>query len=46
MAPDEVRQLEDLPPRGGKAADLWISGDMYPIEMDPTLRKSITNKEG
>ena len=39
MEPDEVRRLEDLPPKGGKAAELWISGDLYPIEMDPTLRK-------
>ena len=39
MKPDEVRQLEDLPPVGGKAAELWISGDMYPLEMDPVLRK-------
>lgn len=40
MKPDEVRRLEDLPPLGGKANELWISGDLYPIEMDPTLRKS------
>jgi HK97 family phage portal protein len=39
MSPDEVRQLEDLPPKGGKASELWISGDMYPLEMDPALRK-------
>ncbi|MED3563462.1 phage portal protein [Bacillus xiapuensis] len=39
MTPDEVRQFEDLPPRGGKAAELWISGDMYPLEMDPAQRK-------
>lgn len=40
MAPDEARVLEDMPPRGGKADELWISGDMYPQNMDPTLRKS------
>lgn len=40
MKPDEVRRLEDLPPLGGKADELWISGDLYPIEMDPALRKS------
>ena len=40
MSPDDVRMLEDLPPKGGKAAELWISGDLYPIEMDPTQRKS------
>ncbi|MBS4188644.1 phage portal protein [Bacillus sp. FJAT-49705] len=39
MTPDEVRGLEDLPPKGGKASELWISGDMYPLEMDPTQRK-------
>lgn len=40
MKPDEVRMLEDLPPMGGKANELWISGDLYPMEMDPSLRKS------
>ncbi|MFC5611256.1 phage portal protein [Metabacillus niabensis] len=39
MKPNEVRQLEDLPPEKGKANELWISGDMYPLEMDPTQRK-------
>lgn len=45
MAPDEARMFEEMPPRGGKAADLWISGDMYPQEMDPTLRKSHKSSE-
>lgn len=40
MKPDEVRMLEDLAPMGGKADVLWISGDLYPQEMDPALRKS------
>ena len=40
MKPDEVRRLEDLPPLGGKAYELWISGDLYPIELDPALRKA------
>lgn len=40
MKPNEVRMLEDLPPEEGKANELWISGDLYPIEMDPTARKS------
>lgn len=40
MSPDEVRGLEEFPPRGGKSDELWISGDMYPQEMDPTLRNS------
>lgn len=39
MTRDEVRMLEELPPMGGKAAELWISGDMYPLEMDPRERK-------
>jgi HK97 family phage portal protein len=42
MTPDEVRQFEDLPPKGGKASELWISGDMYPLEMDPGLRKGVS----
>jgi len=46
MSPDDVRMLEDLPPKGGKAAELWISGDLYPIEMDPALRKSTKGGDG
>jgi len=42
MKPDEVRMLEDYAPMGGKADVLWISGDLYPQEMDPALRKSST----
>lgn len=42
MKPDEIRMLEDLAPMGGMADKLWISGDLYPQEMDPALRKSIT----
>ena len=42
---DEVRRFEDLPPEGGNAAKLWVSGDLYPIDMDPTQRKS-TSKGG
>ena len=41
---DEARMLEEMPPRGGKASELWISGDMYPQDMDPAIRKS--NKTG
>ncbi|MGC3792037.1 phage portal protein [Priestia aryabhattai] len=43
LRPDDVRELEDLPPIGGKAAELWISGDMYPLDMDPTMRKSTSS---
>ncbi|ETT84181.1 phage portal protein [Viridibacillus sp. FSL R5-0477] len=46
MKPDEVRQLEDLSPIGGKANELWISGDLYPMEMDPTQRKTTSTKGG
>ncbi|MBH9923950.1 portal protein, partial [Vibrio vulnificus] len=44
MTRDEVRAKEELAPMGGKAADLWVSGDMYPLDMDPVLRKSGGNK--
>lgn len=37
---DEVRQWEDLPPVGGNASKLWVSGDLYPIDMDPSERKT------
>jgi len=37
--PDEVRMWEDLPPIGGNADKLWVSGDLYPIDLDPTKRK-------
>src|SRR5690606_18521866 len=40
MSQDEVRQLEDLPPVGGNASKLWVSGDLYPIEVDPRDRKT------
>lgn len=43
MTPNEVRRLEDLPPKSGKAEELWISGDLYPIEMDPSQRKGNSN---
>lgn len=39
--PNEVRRLEDMPPDSSPNADkLWISGDLYPLDMDPTQRKS------
>jgi len=37
---DEVRMYEDLPPEGGNASKLWVSGDLYPIDMDPADRRS------
>lgn len=45
MKPDEVRMLEDLPPEGGAAAQLWVSGDLYPMDMDPALRKGVKSSE-
>ncbi|MEJ9151079.1 phage portal protein [Bacillus smithii] len=44
MKPNEVRQLEDLPPEpeGNK---LWISGDLYPMDMDPAQRKGVSTGE-
>ncbi|WP_277679553.1 phage portal protein [Gracilibacillus dipsosauri] len=40
MKPDEVRMYEDIPPEGGNASKLWVSGDLYPIDLDPSERKS------
>ncbi len=39
MSQDEVRMYEDLPPKGGNASKLWVSGDLYPIDLDPVQRK-------
>jgi HK97 family phage portal protein len=39
LSQDDVRRYEDLPPAGGAAANLWVSGDLYPINMDPSKRK-------
>lgn len=38
MTPNEVRALEDLPPVSGKASELFISGDLYPINLDVSQR--------
>lgn len=49
MKPNEVRRLEDLPPDKSAMADqLWISGDLYPIDLPVHERKSgktSTNEE-
>ena len=45
MCHDEEKDKRSATYAGGKAADLWISGDMYPQEMDPTLRKSHKSSE-
>ncbi|MEK5530658.1 phage portal protein [Viridibacillus sp. FSL R5-0468] len=46
MTPNEVREKEDLPPMIGNAEKLHISGDLYPIDMNPTQRKSTSSTEG
>lgn len=43
MTQDEVRRLEEHPPMGGNAAKLWVSGDLYPLDLDPSERKSGNN---
>ena len=43
MKPDEVRQLEDLPPVGGNADKLWISGDLYPLDLPISERKGVAS---
>lgn len=41
MKPNEVRRLEDLPPDKSEMANqLWISGDLYPIDLPISERKS------
>ncbi|MGE7020421.1 phage portal protein [Solibacillus cecembensis] len=43
MKPNEVRQFEDLPPDKSEMANqLWISGDLYPIDLPIAERKSTT----
>lgn len=46
LSQDDVRKLEDEPPVGGNASKLWVSGDLYPIDMDPTQRKTTTPIKG
>lgn len=41
LTQDDIRRNEDLPPKGGPADQLWISGDMYPLNMDPNLRRGV-----
>jgi HK97 family phage portal protein len=43
MKPDEARRLEDLPPEGGMADKLWISGDLYPIDFPVENRKGVSD---
>lgn len=42
---DEVRELEDYSPRGGKADELWVSGDMYPLDFPIENRKGVKASE-
>lgn len=43
---DEVRRFEDLPPVGGNASKLWVSGDLYTIDTPVEERRghSTTSK--
>ncbi|MBP1950288.1 HK97 family phage portal protein [Virgibacillus litoralis] len=43
LSQDEVRRKEDEAPMGGNASKLWVSGDLYPIDMDPKDRKSTSS---
>jgi len=45
LSQDDVRKYEDEAPVGGNASKLWVSGDLYPIDMDPAKRKT-TSKGG
>lgn len=40
MTQNEVRQSEDMPPKSGNAEELWVSGDLYPIDTPVQERKS------
>jgi HK97 family phage portal protein len=44
LKPNEVRQLEDLPPEP-EGDRLFISGDLYPMDMDPSQRKEVKTGE-
>lgn len=42
---NDVRRFEDLQPINKTGMDDYhISGDLYPIDMDPTLRKTTSSK--
>lgn len=43
LSQDDVRRYEDEPPVGGNASKLWVSGDLYPIDMPINERKGTTN---
>jgi len=43
---DEVREFEDLPPAGGNASKLWVSGDLYPIDLPANERKKRASEGG
>jgi HK97 family phage portal protein len=44
LKPNEVRQLEDLPPEP-EGNQLWVSGDLYPMSLDPSQRKGVNTGE-
>lgn len=43
---DEVRSFEDMPPKGGNASKLWISGDLYTIDTPANERKKRISEGG
>lgn len=41
---NDIRKYEDIPPSNDEMADeLFISGDLYPLDMDPTQRKGVSD---
>lgn len=43
---NDIRLLEDMPPADDPMMDKhWISGDLYPTDMDPSQRKGVTKNE-
>ncbi|GAX06952.1 phage portal protein [Secundilactobacillus pentosiphilus] len=45
-SPNDLRKLEDMTPSDNPNADqLFVSGDLYPIDMDPTQRKGVTKND-
>lgn len=43
MTPNEIRTLEDLPPKEGNADELFISGDLYPIDLPISERNGTSS---
>lgn len=45
LTPNEIRELEDLPPKKGNAEELWLSGDLYTIDTPIETRKGVKPSE-